>query len=88
MIRAVGVTQLQRELSAYLRRIERGERFVVTNRGLPVAELGPVPRSVRERLVAEGRLIPARGSLDEIRPVRLTGDECGLSRALGDIRGY
>ena len=87
MSESVGVAQLRQNLSEYLRRIEQGERFVVTDRNRPVAELGPLAGSVRERLAAEGRLIPARGSLSDVRPVRLAGDARGLSRALSDVRG-
>jgi prevent-host-death family protein len=35
--------KLRNEISAMLRRAERGERFTVTVAGRPVAELGPLP---------------------------------------------
>ena len=38
----VGVRELRQNLSVYLRRVARGERFVVTDRREPVAELGPL----------------------------------------------
>ncbi len=41
MSEAVGVADLRQNLSRYLRRVERGERLVVTDRNRPVAELGP-----------------------------------------------
>lgn len=41
MTDTVGVGELRRNLSRYLRRVERGERLVVTDRNRPVAELGP-----------------------------------------------
>lgn len=62
---AVGVRELRQNLSVYLRRVERGESLVVTDRGRPVALLGPLPEraSLRDRLRAEGRVRPARRSL-------------------------
>lgn len=37
----VGVRVLKNRLSEYLRRVKAGERIVVTERGVPVAELRP-----------------------------------------------
>ncbi|HEX9121833.1 MAG TPA: type II toxin-antitoxin system prevent-host-death family antitoxin [Actinomycetota bacterium] len=84
----VGVAELRRNLSRYLRRVERGERLVVTDRNRPVAELGPPTRDGTEldRLIAEGRVPrPTRRGLPE--PLRLEGDPYALSRALDEIRG-
>ena len=84
----VGVAQLRQNLSEYLRRVERGERLVVTDRNRPVAELGPPPATgdALDRLIAEGRVSrPLRQGLPE--PLRLDGDPHALSRALEDIRG-
>ncbi len=57
MSATVGVAQLRQNLSRYLRRVERGERLVVTDRNRPVAELGP-PASTGDALdrpIAERR---------------------------------
>jgi prevent-host-death family protein len=81
MSETVGVAQLRQNLSEYLRRIEAGERFVVTDRSRPVASLGPLAESARERLVAEGRLLPARRpGTATTEPVVLSGDPAGLAR--------
>jgi prevent-host-death family protein len=37
----VGVRALKNRLSEYLRRVRNGERIVVTDRGVPIAELRP-----------------------------------------------
>lgn len=60
----MGVRELRQNLSVYLRRIDCGERFEVTDRGKPVALLLPLPggRSPLERLVAEGRARPPKGN--------------------------
>jgi len=84
----VGVAELRQNLSTYLRRVERGERLIVTDRNRPVAELGPPPTtgSDLDRLIAAGRVgPPARRGLPE--PLELTGDPYALSRALDEIRG-
>jgi prevent-host-death family protein len=88
MSTVVGVAELRQNLSRYLRRVEQGERLVVTDRNRPVAELGPPPSTGRalDRLIAEGRVSrPARSTLP--KPLRLEGDPYALSRALNEIRG-
>jgi prevent-host-death family protein len=84
----VGVAELRQNLSRYLRRVERGERLVVTDRNRPVAELGPPVTSgaALDRLLAEGRVSrPVRRVLPE--PLEMTGDAYALSRALDEVRG-
>jgi prevent-host-death family protein len=88
MSRSVGVAELRRNLSVYLRRVRRGERIVVTDRNRPVAELGPAPTTGPDldRLIAAGRVSrPLRSSLPE--PLDLRGDPQALSRALEAVRG-
>ncbi|MEO5763947.1 MAG: type II toxin-antitoxin system prevent-host-death family antitoxin [Casimicrobiaceae bacterium] len=38
----IGAYEAKTKLPAILRRVEAGERFTITNRGVPVAELRPV----------------------------------------------
>ena len=88
MNNTVGIAELRQNLSRYLRRVETGERLLVTDRNRPVAELGPPPSSGRalDRLIAEGRVArPARRGLPP--PLRMDGDPHALSRALDEIRG-
>ena len=88
MKNTVGVAELRQNLSRYLRRVERGERLLVTDRNRPVAELGPPPSvgSELDRLIAAGRVSrPTRRGLPE--PLQLEGDPYALSRALDEIRG-
>src|SRR5262245_26611378 len=81
---SVGVAQLRQNLSVFLRRVEKGERLVVTDRNRPVAELGPVATPGRrlDQLIAEGRVsAPRRSELPE--PLAMDADDSrGLSRAL------
>ncbi len=88
MSTTVGIAELRQNLSRYLRRVENGERLVVTDRNRPVAELGPPPvmGAALDRLIAEGRVArPARHGLPP--PLQLSGDAYALSRALDEIRG-
>jgi len=43
--KTVGARELKTRLGTYLRRVEHGETLVVTERGRPVAELKPLPRT-------------------------------------------
>lgn len=58
----IGMRELRHRLREYLARVEAGEGFEVTLFGRPVAQLRPVldgPTTL-PRLVAEGRVTPAR----------------------------
>jgi len=84
----VGIAELRQNLSRYLRRVEEGERLLVTDRNRPVAEIGPPPSAGEglDRLIAEGRVQrPRRRGLPP--PLRMEGDPHALSRALDEIRG-
>ena len=66
----VGVRELRQNLSVYLRRILDGERFEVTDRGVPVAVLTPLGQNLSplERLIAEGRVKRPVGDLLDLPP--------------------
>src|SRR5436305_14833250 len=66
----VGVRELRQNLSRYLRRVARGERLEVTERGKVVAMLGPVDESgsALRKLVASGRATPPEGDLLDLSP--------------------
>jgi len=84
----VGIAELRQNLSKYLRRVERGERLLVTDRNRPVAELGPPPATgdALDRLIAEGRVSrPLRRGLPE--PLTLDANARALTTALDEIRG-
>ncbi|MGH2973474.1 MAG: type II toxin-antitoxin system Phd/YefM family antitoxin [Solirubrobacterales bacterium] len=88
MSRSIGVAELRQNLSLYLRRVENGERLLVTDRNRPVAEIGPPPSTgeALDRLIAEGRVArPIRRGLPP--PLRMDGDARALSQALDEIRG-
>ena len=64
----VGVRELRQNLSVYLREIERGKSFEVTDRGQPVAMLVPLPRAATplQKLIASGRASAPAGDLLEL----------------------
>ena len=75
----VGVRELRQNLSVYLARVIAGERLEVTDRGNPVAMLIPIRpgATLVERLVAEGRAIPATrkpGTPAGLPPVEISDD--------------
>src|SRR6266542_4543479 len=77
----VGVRELRQNLSRYLRRVARGECLEVTERGKPVAVLGPAAESgsALRQLVASGRATPPEGDLLDLAPrseERRVGKEC------------
>ena len=62
-MKKISVRELRQNASEWLREVGRGESFEVTDRGRPVALLGPLPEDPIERMIAEGRIIPAKGDL-------------------------
>ncbi len=85
--------ELRRDASRWLARARAGETFVITDRGDPIAQLGPLPvRSGYDALVADGRVIPGAGRplrdllayLDEDAPEDPT--ERDLSEELAELR--
>ena len=69
----IGVRQIQQNASAAIRRVQRGERLEVTDRGRPVALLSPIiSDDVLAALEAAGRLARGEGDLLDLgAPLRL-----------------
>lgn len=75
---SVGIRELKMHLSEWLRRVEAGERVLVTDRGRAIASLAPVePRPQLEwvhQLVARGQARWSGGKPEGLaRPVRSRG---------------
>jgi prevent-host-death family protein len=68
----VGIRELRQNLSVYVRRVrEEGRAYEVTERGEPVARLTPLdgePRSLIDRMIAEGRISVATRSPEDLPP--------------------
>ena len=85
----VGVRELRQNLSVYLKRVRAGESLEVTEHGHPIAVLAPrgSPESAYDRLVAEGRIRPGVGSIDDIPPPLGPTSTAGTDALAADREG-
>ena len=82
----VGVRELKAHLSAWLERAAAGELIRVTDRGRPVALLGPMPNTERlENGIREGWIRPASG--DAPAAVRRVRSRRSVAAVLVEDRG-
>jgi len=91
MAERVGVRELRQNLSRWLRRVENGESFEVTDRGRPVAELRPVAGGRDDliaKLVREGRIarVATRDLSDLPPPPKAPPGVRPLSAILDELR--
>lgn len=90
--RQVGIRELKEHTSAVVRRVKDGASIRITERGHPVAMLVPLrdDQDYWDRLLAEGRLVPAEFSLAEELssdpPEPLQPGESSLYEVLMDLR--
>jgi len=75
----IGVRELRQHASAYLAEVKAGGTVEITERGVLVAVLRSATpaSSARERLIAEGRLVPAAAPFDP--PARRFGAPGGVA---------
>ena len=87
---SVGVRELRQRASELLRRVERGESIEITDRGRPVALLGPLPAgSPLERLRESGEVELATGDLEDLpEPMALPRGVETPSKALARLRRH
>jgi len=79
-MKRIGVRELRQNASQYLALVKAGQTVEVTERGELIALLAPPggSRSVRDRMIAAGRLVPATsptGRLRSPRPVPIAAGE-------------
>ena len=67
---SVGTRRLRLELPRLLERVRNGETIEITERGVPVARLVPLPgrASILDRMIAEGTVRPATRPFHTIPP--------------------
>lgn len=72
----VGIRELKSKLSEYMERTREGERFLVTDRGEPVAEIIPLSpeRRALAKLVNEGAVEWQGGKPKGLRGVVVRGE--------------
>jgi prevent-host-death family protein len=81
----VAVRQLKAQLSAYLKRAAAGELITVTDRGRPIAVLGPVINAIDlSAAVDAGWVSPA--SATGLRPVRRHAARSTIDQAVAEDR--
>lgn len=86
-MRQIGIRELRQHASRWLREVENGERFEVTDRGRVVALLTPPQRTKLDRLVAAGMVRPPHGDVRDLEPPIEPAPGVALpSRILADMR--
>ena len=84
----VGVRELRQRASELLRRVQAGETFEVTDRGRPVAVLGPLrDQSPLDRLRATGDIEPGQHDMNDLpEPIKLPRGTQRPSKVLERLR--
>lgn len=84
----VGIRELRQHASRYLEQVKAGETIEVTERGRLIAlVIPPTPAATsRDRLIASGRLIPAKGPLQLPSQRHVTRAATSASQQLGELR--
>lgn len=65
----IGIREIRQDASMILARVEDGEEFIVTNRGVPVAKLLPYKKSADElisEMISAGEIVEAEGNVWEL----------------------
>ncbi|MEW5709597.1 MAG: type II toxin-antitoxin system prevent-host-death family antitoxin [Pseudomonadota bacterium] len=69
-MREIGAYEAKTHLPKLLERVEKGERFLITKHGRPVAELAPVSKRDPQRI---------RKAIEDLKAFQATHDLGGLS---------
>lgn len=67
-MKKISIRELRQNASAWLKLVQQGESFEITDRGRPVALLVPHIEDPIERMIAEGRLIPPTRDWRDLPP--------------------
>ncbi len=76
MEKAVGIREMKKSLSRYIREVKKGKTITITDRGVPVARLSPVQNTIPQEalgMAEEGLASWQGGKPGLIQPVRTTG---------------
>ncbi|MCK2242418.1 MULTISPECIES: type II toxin-antitoxin system Phd/YefM family antitoxin [unclassified Crossiella] len=79
------MSELVQHVASVLARVERGETVEITNQDKPIARIVPIEDSWFDRMVAEGKIIPATRS-GPIRMPTIPGNGSSASEALIAMR--
>ena len=89
-MKVIGIRELRQRASDVLREVEGGVTFEITDRGRPIALLGPLPdKEPLERLRASGDVSTPTGTLDDLPPPpRLGVGKRSASAVLTRLRAH
>lgn len=65
----IGIREIRQDASIILARVEEGEEFIITNRGVPIARLLPIDSDSEQRiqeLIEKGEIVESDGNLWEL----------------------
>jgi prevent-host-death family protein len=65
----IGVREVRQDASTILARVEEGEEFIITNRGVPIARLIPMDmddEQLIDEMIANGDIVEADGNVWEL----------------------
>jgi len=86
-MKTVGVRALKQNASAVVAEAAAGGVVTITDRGRPVAQLGPLSTNRLEELLATGRVRPPKRSLADLGdPPRPSRNERRLSEVVAEMR--
>ncbi len=79
---SVGLAELKARLSAFLKQVKAGQELLITERGVPVARIVPLPSASerngrRERLAKEGLLHLGNGRVRDLLRNPPEGEQIG-----------
>lgn len=82
-----GIRALKQNASAVVALAASGEVVTITDRGRPVAQLGPIPERRLDALVETGGARPARRPIDDLpAPRRRRRGQPTLTEVLDELR--
>lgn len=84
----VGIRALKQNASAVVAEAAAGETVTITDRGRPVAQLSPIPWSVKQRLQIAGRLRLPRRAISDLPEPAPGPDLSGELAAMRDAERY
>jgi prevent-host-death family protein len=87
-VEVIGIRELRQNASVWVAKAKSGATIQITDRGRPVARLVPLSpaEQVRDKLIAEGQLIPATAPRIPLSTADLVDDR-SLSSILQQQRG-
>jgi prevent-host-death family protein len=84
----VGIRALKQNASAVVAQAAAGEVLTITDRGRPVAQLGPMRKSRLQNMLESGQARPPRRKLSELGPPELGPSLSAELEALRDAERY